>query len=172
MFSITSETPSGPTALVDKVPHLGSLLCVTLLSTEAESAVPCSWSPESPLRSIPAQRLNSACTPLPGMGGRPGQVCTCSESDADASCWGMWRAWDPEEVGHTCWMLSAPGTVVTVSMRGSTRQQMSWLIQRVTEHSPVGAPQGDTEQRCPHLHLLDTLSRVLLQFSLIKGLYL
>lgn len=62
--------------------------------------------------------------------------------------------------------------MVTVSMRRGTRQQMDWLIQRVTEHTPVGAPQGDTEQGRPHLLLLDTLSRVLLQFSLIKGLYL
>lgn len=52
----------------------------------------------------------------------------------------------PEGGSH---LLSAPKPIVTVSMWGDTGQQMAWLMQRVTEHTPMGATQGDARQGFP-----------------------
>lgn len=110
----------------------------------------------------PAPNPGSSIQPaLPAQPGRGlGQVCTHSEHNANTPHRGPCY---PKNMSHTCWVLRAP-----VSMRGDAGRQAGWLTQRVTEHTPMGAAQGDTGQAGPYLHPPDILNRVLVQLSLTK----
>lgn len=145
-----------------KTPLLGSLLNglhVNPLPTEvggrrlcpmAEAPKPRSGASQA--SASPAPNPGSSIQPaLPAQPGRcPGQVCTHSEHNANTSHGGPCY---PKNMSRTCWVLRAP-----VSMRADAGQQAGWLTQRVTEHTPMGAAQGDTGQAGPYLHPPDTES--------------